>query len=150
MTETNSTRPSGAGRSWLRWGCLILLALVAGAIVLITVTIVRFLHRADPDRQMTIQVESIRNNLLAHAEDGVLTDEEIMRVTSRDSDGDPQARRGQKNVSFDTAVNVVTSSLFGSSGKTECYTFTITVPLSRSSTVTATKLPSCESLVRAN
>lgn len=148
MTETNSTSTGGAGRSRLRWGCLTFLALAAGATALITVKIVEFVRAADPDRQLAVQVEQIRNNLQVQAEDGMLTDEEIMRITSRDSDGDPRARRGQHDISFDTPVNVVTSSVFGSSGKTECYTFTITAPLSRSSAVTAVKLPSCDSLVR--
>lgn len=149
MTETNSTNPIGArSKPWLRWGCVTVYVLLFAGFVVVAVSIFTVLRKMDPDREMTLQVESIKSNLLARAEDGVLTDEEIMRVTSRDSTADPQARRGQNDVSFDTAVNVVTSSLLGSSGKTECYTFTITAPLSRSSTVTATKLPSCEPLVR--
>lgn len=138
--------PSGARRrTWLRWGCLILLAVVVTAVVPVVLKIVEFTRSADPERQLDLQVEQIKSNLRANVGDGVLTNEEIMRSTSRDSDGDPEVREDEAAIYFDTAVNVVVNAPFGSSGKTACYTFTITKPLSSSSNVTAKELvgPGC-------
>lgn len=146
MTNEDFTSPSGAKRNWLRWGCLTILAAAVAIAVLITVKIVEFMRNADPARLREIQVEQIKHDLQSHADDGVLTNEEIMRITSRDSDGDPKVRHEKDRISFDTAVHVVANSLFGATGSTTCYTFTVAEPLSRSSTVTATKLSSCDSL----
>ena len=148
MTDSHSISTGGARkRTWLRWGCLILLATVVAAAILVAVKIFEFTRAADPERQLDLQIEKIKSNLQASAGDGELTDEEIMKFTSRDSDGDPKVRQDDAAIHFDTPVHAVTSNLFGSSGKTSCYTFTITKPLTSSSVVTAKELTSCDSLI---
>ena len=145
MTEDDFAKSIGARRKpWLRWGCLSVYVLLIAGLAVVAVSVYSMLRKADPERQLTLQVETIKSNLQAAADDGVLTDEEIMRITSRDSGGDPGVRHENAQISFDTPVNAVTSSPFGSSGRTSCYTFTVFEPLSRSSTVTATKIASCE------
>ncbi len=145
MTEDDFAKPIGArSKPWLRWGCVTFYVVLLAAVAIVGVSVYLMLRKANPGNQVTLQVETIKSSLQAAADDGVLTDEEIMRITSRDSGGDPKVRNENTQISFDTPVNAVTSTPFGSSGKTSCYTFTITVPLSRSSTVTATELVSCQ------
>ncbi len=145
MTEDDFSKPVGVrSKAWLRWGCVTVYVLLFAAVVVVAISAYLMLRKADPARQMADQVETIKTDLQAAADDGVLTDEEILRITSRDSGGDPEVRHENAKTSFKTLVSVVTSSPFGSSGKMSCYSFTITEPLSRHSTVTATELASCE------
>ncbi|MFD4641333.1 hypothetical protein ACFWN2_28755 [Lentzea sp. NPDC058436] len=94
----------------------------------------------NPENQLSQEVENIQNRLRERAADGILTNEEIMRSTHRDSDGDPKVRQDGSALHFDTAVYVVTSSFLGSSSAEGCYTFTVSTPLSSASTVTAAKI----------
>ncbi|ANZ37158.1 hypothetical protein BBK82_14870 [Lentzea guizhouensis] len=104
------------------------------------------LEESNPEKLLAREVENSKNRLKERATDGVLSNEEIMRSTARDSDGDPRVRQDDTAMHFDSPIAVNVGTPLGSRGALRCYTFTITKPLSSLSTVTATELASCSSL----
>ncbi|KOV89091.1 hypothetical protein [Nocardia sp. NRRL S-836] len=102
-------------------------------------------EESNPEELLAREVEKSKNRLKERATDGVLTNEEIMRSTARDSDGDPRVRQDDTAMHFDSPVAVNVGTALGSRGALRCYTFTITKPLSPLSTVTAVELASCPS-----
>jgi hypothetical protein len=89
-------------------------------------------------------VEHSKNKLRDLASDGELTDEEINTATARSKGTDPGTRREGDRISFDHQMHAVTSGAFGSTGMDQCYRFTIAEPLSSTSDVQSTEIPTCD------
>ena len=146
VTGTDFDSPGGTrSRVRFRRAGFALLALTAAVVILIVVVVARFLHNNDPDRKLRSIVEQVQEDLRTAAGDGVLTDEEVLTRTARLPDGDAKVRQDESSLRFDTTIHAVTSNFFGSSGKSACYTFTVSKPLSSSSVVTAVEI-SCDAV----